>query len=151
MSDTDISEEAVRNATGRGWRRWWKVLDAWGAPQHSHAEIARFLGHEYGLSDWWGQMVTVQYERDHGMREVGEIRVVSLGSHVRLTWQPPAWSKASTLQVRVSEASSGRGTVVFHHEQLPDQDAREVMIEHWKARLSALADVWSERSSVNDA
>lgn len=207
MGNTDISEDAVRRATGRGWRGWWKILDAWGAPRHSHGEIARFLAHEYGLSGWWSQTVTVQYEREHGMREIGEtesgfqmgaqktflpdpasawkllsspegietwlgrgaprelvegetyrlddgtggeIRVVSTGSHVRLTWQPPSWPKPSTLQVRAVEASSGRGTLRFHHEQLPDAAARDAMIEHWKERLRAVAKLASERESGNE-
>ena len=199
MSDTDISDGAVRDATGRGWRGWWKVLDAWGAPKHSHSEIARFLAHEHGLSGWWSQMVSVQYERERGMRDVGEtasgfqmgaqktflpdpetawrllasargietwlgegapaeliqgeayrladgtvgeIRVVSPGTHVRLTWQPPLWSKPSTLQVRALASTSGKGTISFHHEGLPGQAAREAMIEHWKGRLEALQDSW---------
>ena len=203
ISDTNISENAVREATGRGWRGWWKVLDAWGAPKHSHSEIARFLAHEHGLSDWWSQTVTVQYERERGLRELGEtpsgfqmgaqktflpdvdaawslisssdgieawlgpgapselvqgesyrlldgttgeIRVVAPGSHFRLTWQPPPWSTPSTLQVRAVASPSGRGTVSFHHEGLPDQGAREAMVEHWKDRLTALQERWNARA-----
>lgn len=196
MSDTRISDDAVERATGRDWRAWLRVLDEWGAGDKGHKATARHLADEHGLSGWWSQMVTVQYERERGLREVGEtasagyevgvqrtlaptpaaawdrltspeglaawlgagaperlepgtdyalddgttgeIRVVREGSHVRLTWQPPAWEAPSTVQVRASEAASGRGTVGFHHEGLPDQESRETMRAHWRGVLDRL-------------
>lgn len=196
MSDTNISDEAVQNATGRVWEEWFEVLDNWGAADKGHKVTAKHLADKHGLTGWWSQMVTVQYERERGLREVGEttrgyqmgaqktflpdpkaawefitspealeiwlgagapseleegrtyeledgtcgeIRVVTEHSHVRLTWHPDGWAEATTLQVRANESSSGRGTVAFHHENLPDADKRDQMKKHWRNVLKVLA------------
>ncbi len=61
-----------------------------------------------------------QYELPDGTQ--GEIRVFKPNSHLRMTWQPPAWSRASTIQVRV--VPSGEKTVIaFHQEHLPGPEA----------------------------
>jgi hypothetical protein len=62
------SDEAIRDGTGRGWDEWFAILDAWGATEHSHPEIARWLVEEQGLAGWWAQSITVGYERARGMR-----------------------------------------------------------------------------------
>lgn len=62
------SEETIRRGTGRGWDEWFAILDDWGAAQHSHTEIARWLVAEYDISGWWSQSVTVSYERARGLR-----------------------------------------------------------------------------------
>lgn len=196
MTDTKISDEAVERATGRDWGGWFRVLDGWGAADQGHQATALHLAEEHGLSGWWSQMITVQYERVRGLREVGEtagsgyqvgvqrtlaptpaaaweriasrdgmavwlgagaparlepgteyaladgttgeVRVVREGSHVRLTWRPPEWEATSTLQVRAQESGSGRGTIGFHHEGLPDQESREAMRAHWRGVLDRL-------------
>ncbi len=68
-----VSDEAVRSNTGRGWDEWFAVLDAWGATQRRHPEIARWLGEEHGVAPWWRQSVTVGYERSRGMRAVHQV------------------------------------------------------------------------------
>lgn len=72
MSDTDISNEAVQKATGKEWREWFSVLDAEDSTAKPHKEIAAWLSENYDISGWWAQMVTVQYERERGMREIHE-------------------------------------------------------------------------------
>jgi hypothetical protein len=67
-----ISDEAIRRRTGRGWEEWLDLLDAWGAADRTHTEIARHVVDEYGVKGWDSQSVTVSYERARGMREVGE-------------------------------------------------------------------------------
>jgi hypothetical protein len=66
------SEEAVREATGRGWDQWLSVLDEWGAAQRSHTEIARWLRTELEVPGWWSQTITVSYERARGLRAPGQ-------------------------------------------------------------------------------
>ena len=46
---------------------WFAILDAWGATDHTHTEIARWLAGA-GRPGWWTQNVTVAYERARGMR-----------------------------------------------------------------------------------
>jgi len=66
--DPGFSDAAVLRATGRGWDEWLALLDAWGATERSHAEIARHLCDTHAIDGWWAQGVTVGYERLRGMR-----------------------------------------------------------------------------------
>jgi hypothetical protein len=63
-----VSEEAVRNGTGRGWNEWFAILDAAGAVSWKHRDIARWVAAQYGISGWWAQGVTVGFERARGLR-----------------------------------------------------------------------------------
>jgi uncharacterized protein YndB with AHSA1/START domain len=74
----------------------------------------------------------------------GDVRVIREGSHVGLTWQPPEWEAPSTLQVRVAEAASGRATIGFHHEGLPDRESRESLFAA-RRLLAAGASIRRER------
>jgi hypothetical protein len=68
-------DDAIRAATGKDWHEWLTLLDASGA-------AARGLDHQriwdlamQSLPDsagWWGQMVSVGYERARGLREKHE-------------------------------------------------------------------------------
>ncbi|HEX2030171.1 MAG TPA: hypothetical protein VHL78_02055 [Actinomycetota bacterium] len=68
VADPGVSEEAVRRGTGRGWTEWLAILDAWGAAERSHRDIARYVREEHGVGGWWAQSVAVGYERARGMR-----------------------------------------------------------------------------------
>ncbi len=67
-----VAEERVVEATGRGWQAWFKALDEWGAPTHTHTEMARWLREEHGVDGWYSQSITVGYERARGLRAPGE-------------------------------------------------------------------------------
>jgi hypothetical protein len=67
-----ISDEAIRRRTGRGWEELFDTLDEWGAEDHPHREIARWLREEQGIDGWDAQGITVSYERARGLRAVGE-------------------------------------------------------------------------------
>jgi len=67
------SDEAMRRGSGRGHQEWFALLDAWGATEHSHTEIARWLHETHGVPGWWSQNVTVNYERARGMRSPGQM------------------------------------------------------------------------------
>ena len=74
MSETEkingISSAAVYAKTGKTWEEWFAILDAAGAQQMKHPDIARLLQDQHGVPDWWCQMVTVGYEQARGMRAV---------------------------------------------------------------------------------
>ena len=55
--------------TGRSHAEWFALLDAWGATEHTHTEIARWLSETQGIPGWWTQNITVNYERARGMRK----------------------------------------------------------------------------------
>ena len=67
-----ISDERLKEATGRSRRSWFKLLDEVGAREWDHARIARWLGGKHDVDAWWAQSVTVDYERARGLRKVGE-------------------------------------------------------------------------------
>ena len=63
-----MSDAAVHAKTGKTWREWFAILDAAGAKEMSHKEIARYLSEAQGVGPWWCQMVTVTYEQQSGRR-----------------------------------------------------------------------------------
>lgn len=63
-----VADEAMIRATGKGHAAWFAILDAWGASDHTHTEIARSLKETQGTPGWWTQNITVAYERARGMR-----------------------------------------------------------------------------------
>ncbi len=65
----EASPEAVVKATGKTPEEWNSILDAAGARDLTHKEIATMLREQHGVSPWWSQHVTVDYERSRGMRE----------------------------------------------------------------------------------
>jgi uncharacterized protein YndB with AHSA1/START domain len=68
---------------------------------------------------------------------VGEVRVYTPYSHLRITWHPPGWPRASTLQLRV--IPKGDKTVIaFHQEHLPGEKEREERRTHYIAVLDEL-------------
>lgn len=67
-----ISDKAIQQATGELWQTWRERLDAMGAQQLSHAEIAAKLIETYNVSGWWAQSLTVRYEKQIGRRQTGQ-------------------------------------------------------------------------------
>ena len=66
------SDDALAARTGRGWGEWLEVLEAWGAAERPHPEIARWLSAEHGVDNWWAQELTVRYEMAIGRRRPGQ-------------------------------------------------------------------------------
>jgi hypothetical protein len=67
------SDEAMIRGSGRGHEEWFALLDAWGATDRKHPEIARWLSETHGVPGWWTQNITVNYERARGMRSPGQM------------------------------------------------------------------------------
>ena len=68
-----MSSEAMARRTGKTWEDWLALLDAWGAADRSHPEIASYVRDELGIDGWWAQNITVGYERARGKRAVGQL------------------------------------------------------------------------------
>ena len=68
VAEPTMSEATIAKGTGRAWDDWFRVLDAWGATDHTHTEIATWLRDQQGVPGWWAQSVTVGYEYARGMR-----------------------------------------------------------------------------------
>src|SRR5690349_6826312 len=84
MKSSRISDAAVQKATGKNWKQWFAILDKAGAKKMTHRDMAQFVyDHHLGKKGkgttnvatsggWWSQMVTVEYERERGLRKVNE-------------------------------------------------------------------------------
>jgi Domain of unknown function (DUF4287) len=66
--DLPQTDANLREHTGKGWRQWFRILDAWGAKRQKHKDIASYLMEEHGVPGWWAQAITLGYERSRGMR-----------------------------------------------------------------------------------
>ncbi len=75
-----VSDEVIRERTGRGWEEWFELLDDWGASERTHTETARWLREAQEVDGWSSQAVTVSYERARMGRAVGQ-RVGRLRGH----------------------------------------------------------------------
>ena len=101
----------------------------------------RLLTSDTGVRLWLGDTADMRfepgaaYELADGTR--GEVRVCRPGGHVRLTWQPLGWARASTIQIRVIP-SGPNATVAFHQEWLPGAPEREQRRRHYQAVLDEL-------------
>jgi uncharacterized protein YndB with AHSA1/START domain len=68
LATEKIGDAAVAAKTGRTWAQWFRVLDRGGARKMTHREIVALV-RQHGAGDWWGQMITVGYEQERGMRQ----------------------------------------------------------------------------------
>lgn len=114
--DLGISDEAIRRRTGKGWKDWLRVLDAWGATSHTHRDIARHVADAHGIDGWSAQAVTVGYERARGMRDVHQkadgycayasktypVDAVTLSRAFTEVRRRNRWLEPGTLRVRTS-------------------------------------------------
>lgn len=95
----------------------------------------KLIASREGIKLWLGdvkdfRLATGQaYQTRDGAR--GEVRVVNPHENIRLTWQPPEWQRASTIQARVIPGGREKTVVSFHQEQLPGEVEREQMRQRW--------------------
>jgi uncharacterized protein YndB with AHSA1/START domain len=106
------------------------VMRAWGIIT-SDEGVKLWLGDVSGLKWEKGEMYTTKDETE------GEIRVINPGSHLRITWWPKNWEKASTIQIRVIP-NGEKTTISFHQENLAGADEREEMRQRWENVLDEL-------------
>ena len=72
MAQDRYSDDAVRKATGHGWQHWFRILDGLG-PDLDHTERAKRLAAAApDVPGWWVQGITVEYERERGLRKFGQ-------------------------------------------------------------------------------
>lgn len=125
------SDAILREKTGRDWAGWVKALDALGAVEKPHREIARSVA-SMGASSWWSQTVTIGYERIRGLRDKGQRRggggyeisktrtygvpitklfAAVAGPRVRRRWLPGAVTVRGAIPLKRVRLSFGDGTL----------------------------------------
>jgi hypothetical protein len=161
-----MSDDALREATGRDWEAWFAVLDAWGATEHDHTAIAAHLVEDLGVDGWWAQTVTVGYEQERGMRLPGQrpdgtfsasasktlpADAVSVFERVADEEQRPRWltdlelsqrSAAPPKSIRFDASDDTRVSVVVVPKG-PSKTAVQVQVE----RLASAEDVPSAKAA----
>ena len=99
-----------------------------------------------GLAVWLGGVDTEGFEAEPGATyepadcTVGEVRTVSEGERLRMTWQPAGRDEPTTLQLTLScpRNDDSKTTLRVHHEKLADADEREAMGAHWRDVLDRI-------------
>jgi hypothetical protein len=93
QAEPEVSDAALRKATGREWDDWFRILDDRGLEGFSHRDTAQWLNDVHGVDGWWAQSITVGYERARGLRqrhqrpEGFEVSVSkTLGAPVAVAW-----------------------------------------------------------------
>ncbi len=71
LDDRMTRQTGVVRGTGREKPDWFEALDALGAAERPYREIAAWLRDEHGMSAWWAQKVTVEYQQARGTRAPG--------------------------------------------------------------------------------
>jgi uncharacterized protein YndB with AHSA1/START domain len=110
-----------------------------------HEDAWRLLTSDQGLKIWLGPISGLDFAKGARYQladgSAGEVRVYSPNSHLRITWRPRGWPRASTIQVRA--IPKGDKTVIaFHQEHLPGAKEREERRAHFRSALDELERVW---------
>jgi phenylpropionate dioxygenase-like ring-hydroxylating dioxygenase large terminal subunit len=164
-----FSDEAVKAKTGKVWAEWFKILDAAGAKKMNHPEMARYLYHEQKVPGWWCQMLAVEYEQKHGLREIHQTCNGDFAAGVSRTLPIPlakiykawadenarkAWLKDDKMEITTATANKSirakwdetdRMSVYFYPK---GADKTQVVVDHMKLKSAAeskrMKDFWAE-------
>jgi uncharacterized protein YndB with AHSA1/START domain len=126
-----VADESMIRATGKGHAEWFALLDAWGATDYNHTEIARWLSETHGTPGWWTQNLTVAYERARGMRARHQM---ADGFSISVT---------RTVAVDAEQALAAFTRAPFRRKWLPNGPMRQ---RPTRAALTARFD-WSDPAS----
>jgi hypothetical protein len=139
MNKSNISEEAVKKATGKNLKEWFSILDKEGAKKLNHTEIARLVYKKYlPTNGWWSQMVTVEYERARGLRKINE---TSQGFVVAVHKTVPSTIKA--LQNGWEEILKSKEVAKKKLEKIPSKTKRAML--RYKADVGGVVVYFDER------
>lgn len=127
-----VRAETVVQATGKAWEEWFAVLDAAGAREMTHAEIARWLYDQGHVADGrWCQGVTVAYERRIGRREVGQTCDGDFRTSISTTLTGTLDGALAVWLERVGEMTVFNGVALAAEPKVSKTDKWR----YWRARL----------------
>lgn len=171
LAEDTQSDANVKDKTGKGWQQWLRILDAWGARERTHREMARHLIDVHGVPGWWAQTITVGYERARGLRAKHQTLAGSFQVSVSKTFpvaagrlfsafarsqQRSRWLERGTLRIRTQQKhrsirfdfQDGASRVVAYFDP-KDRNKTTVTIQHEKlpdaAAVEEMRALWKER------
>lgn len=116
VSEPEVDESSVRQATGRGWNEWCDLIEAWPGRDRGHGAVAAHLHAQQGLNGWWSQTITVGWERITGRRlpyqmadgtfTAGRSRTIALDAALLREWLLDAAARAGLFPGHPSELVS---------------------------------------------
>lgn len=65
---SNISDETLREKTGKNWKEWIDILDKDRALEMNHTEMAAHLRNKYRVDPWYAQTISNGYEKEKGIR-----------------------------------------------------------------------------------
>ncbi len=158
------TDDVIRQRTGKSWAEWREALDAWGAADRSHTEIAAHISGDLGIDDWWAQGVTVGYERMIGRRAVGQRNDGSYSASVSKTVNASvdavhtalvndnaraAWLGKGVVSIRTASAPKSarfddleHGVIVAFHLTAKGDSKTAVQVQADRFTSQDAADAW---------
>jgi len=149
-----ISSDAVFAKTGKGWPEWFALLDAAGAKEWKHKDIAIYLHDECDCGDWWSQMVTVSYEQARGLRVKHQTADGFSASGSKTVAVPlatlyNAWANARTRAKWLPDAIKIRSTTKNKSMRITGTDGSSVVVMFY-AKGSEKSQVTIEQRKLAD-
>ncbi len=73
VSQPEQPDDSVMAHTGKRWDEWCDLIDTWPEAEQGHAAVAARVLDEFDVTGWWGQGITVGWERITGRRLVNQM------------------------------------------------------------------------------
>ena len=73
ISPPEQPDESVKANTGKSWDEWCDLIETWPEAEQGHAAVAARVLAEFDVTGWWGQGITVGWERITGRRLVNQM------------------------------------------------------------------------------
>lgn len=108
----------------------------------SATKLWKMICAESGLKIWLKPLSHVKlapgemFETEDGY--FGELRTRKQNRHLRLTWQDPEWTRASSLTVFLVSRPKESAILVFTHTRIPDGRTQRALRERWQNALAEL-------------
>lgn len=115
-------------------------------------ELWSYMVSDAGLAAWLQPLSPIDIKPKQAFEvegEVyGEIRTLSRGKRIRLSWREAEWTKPTYLTVHVLSRPAGSSLLVFNHDDLVNTRLREQMRSHWRAAAGRVEE-WAKAKTRN--
>lgn len=65
--DPGFSTAEIRDATGKNWDEWSRIIDAYGGRERTHDDVIRYLVEERSVQQDWAELIAVRYDRERAL------------------------------------------------------------------------------------